>query len=241
MAKKRVAKKESARKTKKSRVLEYFDIQKKGKSKTVKKVGYEELDNSKPSEKQIGNENKMLWGIFAAIGILVLVLVGGYFFLNSISSFDYRGLDFERVQEGEITFYHTSFPAVIDEKDVNYNVWIRNDPRRLDKDVPFIGSLNLPGLFVLDVQGDLGCEGDGGIAIYNLQQVMDALGSSMITDPNATCDQLGRYGYLLVQEGNFTAIGQYGPACYLLQVKDCKILDVTERFLTESLVKEFGE
>lgn len=225
----------------KRKIVEYFKIIKKGKEKLIKKEGFEKVEE-KSSKKQIKEENKILRNIFIILGVLILVLVGIYLALYNTNNFEYKGVKFDVLKEGDIVFYHTSFPAILNGDKVNYNVYIRNDPRKLEKEIPFVGSMNLPELFVINNTESFSCEGDGGISMYNLQQVLRALGISFITDPDASCDIAGRYGFLLIQPGNLSGVGQFiGPSCYLLQVNNCEILKVTERFLVEALVKEIGE
>ncbi|MCX6750206.1 MAG: hypothetical protein NTZ83_02005, partial [Candidatus Pacearchaeota archaeon] len=56
-------------------------------------------------------------------------------------------------------------------------------------------------------------------------------------DENASCDELGRYMYIVVQPGEETSVEKFGPNCYNINIKDCEILEGTERFITEMLVK----
>lgn len=225
----------------KEKIVEYFKIIKKGKEKIIRKEGVE-ISEEKPSKKQISEENKILWKVFVVLGVLILVILGSYFAMYNASNFEYRGIKFDVMQVGEIIFYHTSFPATLDNRQVNYNVYLRNDPRKLDKEVPFQGNIYFPEIFVLNATTDLNCEGDGELAIRNLQQVLKVFGTEFITDDNATCDPQGKYGHMKIQTGDISAISQFlGPACYILQATDCEILKVTERYLVESLVKKIGE
>jgi hypothetical protein len=232
---------EEKKENKRRRISEYFEIIKRGKEKLIKKIGYEPAEK-KPSREQVKEENKILRNIFITLGLLVLILVGAYFGLKSVNNFDYRGVKFDVSNEGGILFYHTSFPALVNGVPTDYNVYLRNDPIKLEKDVSFVGSLGtLPDLFVLNItRDDLNCNGDGNLAISKFQKSFGALGTSFIVDPSASCDPLGRYGYLQIQSGDLSAVAQYGPSCYLLQVNNCEILEVTERLLVEGLVKKLG-
>lgn len=225
----------------KEKIVEYFKVIKKGKEKLVKKERVE-THEEKPSKKQVVEENKILGRVFMVLGILILVIFGSYFIMYNASNFEYRGIKFDVMQVGEIILYHTSFPANLDNRQVNYNVYLRNDPRELEKDIPFQGNIYFPEIFVLESTPDLNCDGDGNLAIMNLQQVLKVFGTEFITDENATCDPQGRYGHMKIQTGDVSVISQFlGPACYILQATDCEILKVTERYLVESLVKKIGE
>lgn len=224
--------------TKKRKVVEYFKISKKGKEKTIKAEGVETVEE-KPSKKQIIEENKLLIKMFIVIGILILSFLAFYFYINSLKTFEYRGIDFDIIREGQVTFYHTSFLIEEGGEKINYNVYIRNDPRKLEK-IPFEGDIHIMERFVVNNTNDFTCDGMGGISMINLQQVFDAFGSKFIKDPNATCDLFGRFGFLKIQESDKTSIEQFGPACYNLNVNNCEILDVTEKFMVEALVKQLG-
>ena len=93
-------------------------------------------------------------------------------------------------------------------------------------------------MVVLKSDENLSCAGDGGISILNMQQIFRAMGMQIIADPNATCDSEGRYMHITLLGGEENKIVEYGPSCYELQVKDCEILDVTERFILEFVRKQ---
>ena len=187
-------------------------------------------------KKQIKEENKILRNFLVGIiGLIILVLLLTLF-INSMKNFEYEGVKFNIIKAGQVIFYHTSFPFVVDGRDVTYNVYLRKDPRTL-KDVAFEGEVNLLEMMVLDNTESFVCGGDGGIAILNFQQIFRAFGTTIIKDPNATCDSQGRYMFVRIQTGNETGIEQFGPACYEININNCEILDGTERFLIEVLIE----
>ena len=229
-------KKKNKRKTgrKKRKFYEFFRIKKKGKEKTIKVSGVEDI--KKGTKKQIEYQNKLLRNLFIGVGILIIIILSLFWYFNSLSHFEYKGIKFDVIKEGEVIFYHTSFPTVYDGKDITYNVYLRNDPRKL-KDVPFEGKISLLEMMVINNTENFVCGGDGGIAIYNFQQIFRAFGTEIIKDPNATCDPFGRYIFLVIKPGNQTSIEQFGSACYNLNINNCEILDATERFIVEALIK----
>jgi hypothetical protein len=84
------------------------------------------------------------------------------------------------------------------------------------------------------------CDGDGVIGIANVLNLYKIIGTQVIKDENASCDDLlGRYMFLNIKEGNETKINDYGlkGACYNIEVKGCDILPATERFMLETLIK----
>lgn len=231
----------------KRRIYEIFKIEKKKKAKKISKK-----DEKKPEEKivkvhgteeqkletpnQTKHHNKLLKNFLIIIGIFSLIFIFVVISIYSSKNFEYKGMKFDIIREGNVIFYHTSFPMILDEKPVNYNVFLRNDPRKLDK-IPFEGNLNLLEMMVINNSESFVCEGDGGIAILNFQQILGNAGMDFMKDPDAGCDAEGRYMFVQIQKGDVTEIKQTGPACYDFYVNDCEILKVTEKFLIESLVK----
>jgi len=43
--------------------------------------------------------------------------------------------------------------------------------------------------------------------------------------------------FVLIQESTRTSIEQFGPACYNINIKNCEILEGTERFLADTFVE----
>ena len=187
------------------------------------------------SKKQIKTENKILRNfIFGVIALIILFLLLALL-INSAKNFEYEGIKFNVVKAGEVIFYHTSFPLIEDGREITYNVYLRKDPRM--GGVAFDGEINLLEMMVLENTESFVCGGDGGIAMLNFQQILGALGTTIIKDPNATCDSQGRFMFMRIQSGDETSIKQFGPACYEININNCEILDGTERFLIETLVE----
>ncbi len=204
--------------------------------KKIKKRKKVNKDKKVPVKKQIKQENKILRNFLLGIVVFIVLVLLLVFFVNSVKIFEYEGVEFDIEKAGEVVFYHTSFPMVDDGIDITYNIYLRNDPRKLGS-VDFDGKVNLLEMMVLDNTEDFVCDGNGGIAMINFQQILGAFGTTIIKDPNATCDTQGEYMFLKIQPGDETSVVQFGPACYEINVNNCEILEGTERFLVELLVE----
>jgi len=191
---------------------------------------------SKKVSKQAKQQNKILRNIFLVF--LSITLIIGSYFLSSyyITNFEYNGLEFKIIKEGDIIFYHTFLNLERDDAPVKYNFYLRNDPRKLEK-ITFEEDLLLLTNMVLNVTDEFNCNGDGVIAIANLANLYSAVGINIIRDENATCDEQGRYKYLNIQPGEETKIEHDGSGCYQMYISDCEILKGTERFMLDSLVE----
>ncbi len=214
-------------------VCETFEIEKDGKEKIEKVCGTEEIKHA--SKKEIERQNKTLYGFFLFMGIVIVAIFAWYGISYYLNHFEYGGVKFDIVKTPEVTFYHTSFPIYQKNQKVDYNVYLRKDPRKNILD--FEGDSKSQEMVVLKSDENLSCAGDGGISILNMQQIFRAMGMQIIADPNATCDSEGRYMHITLLGGEENKIVEYGPSCYELQVKDCEILDVTERFILEFVKK----
>jgi hypothetical protein len=188
-------------------------------------------------KKEMSKENKTLMKVLIVIGAFFLILVVSFLIMKSSNQPKYNGMTFNVVKEGELTFYQTTFKVLYKGESINYNIYLRNNPRELEKKVPFEGELDLRNLFVLNTTTEnLFCDGDWNLAIGNLQN-LEIFNIEIMTDKNATCDENGNYMFVQIEEGEETKIEQYGPSCYKLIVSDCEILPVTERFMIEVFSK----
>jgi len=202
----------------------------------------DEVEKKISRKHQAEAENRILRNIFIGIIVVVVAIVAIVFFLKSIRSFQYEGVDFQVVKFCDagpcLVTYNTKIPIIYEGKDAEYNFYLRNDPRKLAKDVPFLGNVSLAQNIVINSTSDFNCEGDVGIAMGNLGNLFSISGINAIRDENITgCDPQGRYGFISLQEANQTSVEQVGPACYNININNCEIIKATERFMVEDFVK----
>jgi len=212
----------------------------------------EEIINFAKGEKQNIDgkikENKILRNFFVGVLVCVIVLISVVLFINSVKSFKYNGLEFSVEKFGEIITYRTALPLysqtgvsvmtgdAITEHTADYNFYLRNDPRKLG-DIPTQGEVVLYKEMVINSSEELNCEGDAIIGMKNLITLYEVLGTNVIRDENAGCDEEKRYMFLNIQPGEVTKLEQVTPSCYNIYVNNCEILDATERFMIETLIK----
>jgi hypothetical protein len=215
-------------KTKKKKVCETF----KKDGKIIETCGT--MEEKIVSKNQVKQENKILRNLLITFAFIMVVVFVSYIVSLSFKNFEYNGMQFNKVKEGKIRFYHTTFPVLQNGEKLPYNIYIRNDPRRLEG-IPFNGEINLtfPTHVVINQEKDFNCDGDGIIGIANLINIYQALGAKVISDENAVCDE--RYVLIDVKQGDSTQINQKGLNCYDILVNNCEILKVTERFIIEEL------
>jgi hypothetical protein len=235
MPKKKTSKKK--KNSEKKEICEVYEIEKDGKQTEKEVCG--KVEKKHASKEEIKNQNKILRNLLIGLGIFVLIIIVGMFVYKSAAKFEHQGVSWEIVQEGKLIFYNTKFPFYDSHGNhqADYNFYIRNDPRTLDKEVPFLGELDLKYYAVINSTDNFDCDGDGIIAIANLVKLYEFLEIKVMKDENASCDSEGRYMYMNIQSGNETKIEQIGNSCYILYVNNCEILESTERFMVETFIE----
>jgi len=213
------------------------------------------MERSKRERKsRKSNDSRQLaWVLGVMVGILVFLLV---FFLvgESLRKFEYGGFKFDKVKFGKLTFYHTAFSInnqITGSAIGSYNLFLRKDPRKIevpvDAKISFDNAEN--NITYLSFDADWKCE-DKGIALTELAKFLDAFGGNLkagttninaatIDEPYVVCENTGKANIIVVKEGNESSIKQDKDNlyCYVLTVKDCNILDVTEKFIVETLIQ----
>lgn len=198
-------------------------------------------DNTK---KEIENQNKQLRTIFFIAGGLIILFLMGFFIIQSMNTFKYKGMDFIKGNEGEITFYRTAFPlySMTGNHVADYNIYLRNSPKDL-KEVSVVGEINILEDVVINADDveETKCE-DRIIAIANMRDVFSSavLNKHFFRNETLKCDVEGRYTYIEIQNSDRNSIVQFGPSCYALLVKDCEVLKTTEKFILEALAQKTG-
>jgi hypothetical protein len=236
MADKKRKKNSKKKGMKKEEVEEYFEVGNKeeGNERIIEKKG--EIEQVEVKEGQVESQNKQLIIILSICGLVLLAFLIGFFYFYSQTNFEVNGVNYIKLNEGDVTFYYTNFSVKPSGKLTNYHLYIRNNPKELIKEVPFEGNLRLTELVALNMSEneELSCGGHRTIAIENLAQVLrDALGIKMIKDPKAECSEDGIYTVINIVSGDETIVREIGKSCYEIEVEGCEILDGTERFIVE--------
>ena len=217
----------------------------KKKKRTSGKKIKKESEEESTDKKQIAEENKQLKKVLIVCGIIFGIFLLSMLIINSTRHFEYKGIKFNVVKEGNIIFYRTFFQvysSITGQHIANYNIYLRNDPRKLEN-IPFEGKINLNfplKKMVIEFEDEFKCSGDGIIAIANFAKIFKLIGIEAVKDPEAGCDEQGRYMYIKLQKGNITRIEQFSSTCYNIYINNCEILKGTEKFIIEALA-EFND
>lgn len=215
------------------------------KNKKIGKTGTSETEEKKISKKeQSRQENKILRNILIGAGVIILAIFVFIISVESLSSFDYKGVEFniEKFCDSGpcLVTYHTQLPVIYKEKKSNYHFYLRNDPRKLEEDVPFNGELDIRKNMLLKITFNKHCSGFETIAVQNVLNLYRVAGTNISSGQNSTCENISSNEdsmFILIQEANKTSIEKTNPACYTINVNSCEILEGTERFMTETFVE----
>ena len=235
-----MAKKKKTAKKDKKEVKEIVEITKDGKEKTKEFHGVEKEKHA--SKEQIKRQKKQFGVILGVLGAIILLCLVAFIINYKSTHFDYKGLKFKKVIQGEIIFYEVPMVTQYEGSKLTYNFYLRTNPNKL-KDVVFDGEIELKNDLILDVTTEnLFCDGDWQISIGNLMN-LNVFNINVGKNENISCEEGSDYIYVNIHEGNESRIEQYSPACYNLYIADCEVLAVTEKFMVETFVKvnEFTE
>ena len=199
----------------------------------------QEKKQDKPKKKKLSKHDSNA-RTFKIVGIvclaIIILIIAAYVYINSLRNYAYEGVEFTTVQEGKLIFYQTSIPVLVNGNTVvPYNFYLRTVPKQLKKVDFDTLDFQLMENAVMSFEKDFNCDGDAIIAVANLAKLHEVLGIDLIRDENATCDS--RYTYLRLQEGDKTSIEKIGENCYILNINNCEILKVTERYMLEMFVR----
>lgn len=207
-----------------------------------KKQADEETEKKVSKKEQIKKENNILRWFLICIGAFIVVFLIFFLTGDSQETFEYRGVDFSVVEFCDsgppcLVTYNTQLPVIYNGKLVDYNFYLRNDPRELETKVPFNNDLLLKDDVIVNVTYNRNCGGKEVIAVANIGNLFDIMDVNIKGDEGEGCDLLGNSMYLEIRESDETNIKKFGPSCYVINVNECEILEGTERFMVEAFVK----
>ncbi|MEA2112352.1 MAG: hypothetical protein U9P50_00050 [Patescibacteria group bacterium] len=215
----------------------------------------EELDTEGelPKKSVKKNETRQLIWFFVVVAVVFASFLIPYFYLQSLKSFEYAGVDWMREDYGQFEVYHSEFPALNGEN-YKYNIFLRNDPR--ENNVSADGNFRdfkIGGFVSISPEVDL-CRGDVSRVMLDLgsflelglgiQKVWAATPSFEVHNQTgrayATCNTRDRT-VIMVEIGEPAVVqSKTNPFCYTIRVRDCEDIEPVEKFMIE-VIWEFRE
>lgn len=221
----------------------------------------EKEEQDKEQEK---SHNKIMRGFLIGIVSFAIMFVIVLFIVKSTNNFSYKGVEFEvdKTTLAGKTVYRTSIP--VERKDsitgkiisnANYNFWLRNDPRQLDKKVPIInGDIEFKKNIVLDLTTEeLFCEGDWNLGLMNTVNLFNLLGFNVsVKNETSKYEPVNGFMFITIQSGNSTNIEKKFATVdlkgtgeietkdensYNLNINNCEVLPAFERLMLEAFAR----
>jgi len=223
------AKKSKKKETKTEKTLKSKDLEVK------EKIISEENQLDKKQEEKLKNKSFLI--ILSFMLFCILLFLGTYLLLGGSKSFTYKGILFSKYKYSNSLMLY-SFPVNINLNNIhsNYTFFLREDPRKIKSS--FNGTINLQKSLTINVNGNFSCDGEGIIAIANIQQLYQRININVYSDKNATCNSTLKNDVLLtIKQGDKTQLVQDKSNCYTVYIKDCEILAGTEQFIVETVAK----
>lgn len=194
---------------------------------------------------------KELLSVLIFMGVLVFIFIIASSFFKSLNTFDYNGLSFQKQRLGEIpVYYHNYVFKALNGKIINYNLYLRNDPREIDS-IPVEGdSIHLDqgkAVFVSVDPEKLSPCFYGTLAIASISGFLkdnqfgvqggnsDFWNAGLKRQDWVTCENHKSNPVIEFAEGNETKI-DVSVNCIKVYVNNCEVLQAAERLELEILI-----
>lgn len=194
-----------------------------------------------------------MWMIAIMVGLIAFVLVF-FFSVNSMKSFDYKGLTFTREKFGDLDVYHHYFYFNYLGQTYQYNLYLRNDPRRNKVPVEgdIIGLLGIRrnnAVYVsIDNNNLMNCT-NSSIAVASISSFLtnnkimmrgalpDKEEAEAKNTTYADCENNPDDMVIMILSGEETKVSSKGN-CYTITAVNCEILDAVEKFEVQAIIDD---
>jgi hypothetical protein len=218
-------------------------------------VSKKKTKNAKKVSKKLisGREDKQLLGFFITVGIVFALFLGSYFYVQSLGHFDYAGVRWDKVKEGQMDFYYAKF-RLADTLPV-YNAYLRNDPRQ--NEIPVNATFKFSDKVLVSFEDyNPDCQGKDSylaavIGPYLKAMGLNATGATTNLQKSiqqnitiADCSVATKTkSVIVVQSSDKPSIVQSTENlnCYYLNVGKCQHIETVERFIVAILGQTSGE
>ena len=208
-----------------------------------------EIKKEKPIEKkeEVYNEKQVIY-IFIFMAITLLAVFGFSYIYRTAGNFKYDNLYFEKTNYGELTVYLTKIMITNQYGQVQYKLYLRNDPRKLK--MPVNANISLQNNVLISFEPEISKCYASNLASYELGSLLGVMGynvkgattSQQLAEekdiPFADCTTAVGKTVILIStvQGNQSSVTQEGN-CYRINVANCQALETTEKFMI-SLVNQ---
>ncbi len=197
------------------------------------------------------NPNKAVEIQFFWLVSIIIVVTLGFVFIPVLyhqifQKFEYAGVKFEKIKEGQLIFYHGQFPIIYKGNfSAVYNVYFRNDPR--NNNIPINTNLSLSQKVSISLNDNVHLCEDMMLGQAELGKFIPAFpfvknvtagvyNASVAKEYNVsqiTCKNASKDNTVLIVQMSDTPSIEMGEKdnCYLLNIGQCQYLETTERYV----------
>ena len=195
-------------------------------------------------------EDKQLLWFFIVVFLVFASFLGGYFYFQSLKSFNYAGVDWIKEDMNGLKLYHSVFPTFYD-SGISYNLYLRNDPRT--------NNISVNAVFIFKPEVIVSWEPEAGacknailssgnIAMFLTQagglKVEGAItNESVAKELNmsfADCNSAGEKTVVLIKKSEEPKIVQKTQNCYVIEIGNCQNIEAAEKFILAVLAQTKG-
>jgi hypothetical protein len=200
-------------------------------------------------------QNKVLISFFVVVLLVFGSMLIGYLYFQELNKFSYAGVDFEKIKDQGLEYYHGKTPIKYDGKVyVNFNLYLWNNPKK--NNIPintneFALSQQVVISFDPEGQEELKCREQLTLAHGNLEQFFDAFPwvgiiSGAVTNQEyaenknltfADCNDSRPHKTIVVLKNSDENSIEKEGNCYILNTKDCEFTKTAERLMIGFVAK----
>ncbi len=198
-----------------------------------------------PVNKKDQNETQLVY-VLVTILVVFGAFLGTYFFVQGLKTFEYAGVNFEKIDYQNLELYHGVFPVVFNGQVKSYyNFYLRTDPRK--NNIPINTDFSFSKNIVVSLSPEVGeCVG-ASLSQIELGKFLTAFGianiKSAVTDPEiakeldvpyTTCNSASpEQTVIIVQKSENPSIDMESGSsfCYNINVGECENVKTIERFI----------
>ena len=207
------------------------------------------IKKTKPVTKERRIEKELL-GVLIFLAVLVVVFFIASSYFKSLNYFEYKGLTFAKERLENIPIFHHSYYLKAPSGGlIQYNLYLRNDPRVNNVTLEGVSNLLAPGAVAyLSVNSDGLQECKYGLlAVATISSFMSDNQMKVIAgnldfwdagakrDKWVTCENQPGNRVVEILKGNETKVS-IERNCYRIEVADCQILEAVEKLIVQSVV-----
>lgn len=221
--------------------------------KKIKKV-VEEDGEARLVKKSIReNEEKQLFWFFVVVGVVFAIVLVSYLWAENAKSFEHVGVDWVIEDYENLRIYHGRFMA-LSGANLNYNVFLRGDPR--ENDVSTEGTFDKfknGGVVSMTPEVDA-CRGELSRVMLDLGAFLRqgvGVGSLIVGSTDkfvavesdriyAQCNSVSDRTIVIVKLGDGLVVqDNENPYCYTIYAESCEDISSVEKFIIKA-IDDFG-